>query len=259
MRKTATFGGGREEIIQTEKGEETMRRATIIVVLLGMAVVLILGCGKKAQETYNPTIDPANFVTTIDNQYFPLTPGTTFIYEGQTDEGAERNEVYVSHQTKQILRVSCIEVEDRVWLEGDLTEETFDWYAQDKDGNVWYFGEDSKEYENGEVVSTAGSWEAGVDGAKPGIVMEAEPKVGDSYRQEYYRGEAEDMADVLSLNESITVLYGSFSSCLKTKDYTGLEPGVAENKYFAPAVGNILTVMIEGGSERSELLSITTE
>jgi hypothetical protein len=236
-----------------------MKRATIMAVLLGMAIVLILGCGKKAEETYNPTTDPANFVTTIDNQYFPLTPGTTFIYEGQTAEGTERTEVYVSHRTKKILGVTCVEVADDVSVDGTLVEATLDWYAQDKDGNVWYFGEDSKEYENGQIVSTAGSWEAGVDGAKPGIVMEADPKVGDSCRQEYYKGEAEDMADVLSLNESITVLYGSFSKCLKTKDYTALEPGVAENKYFAPGVGNVLTVMAKGGSERSELVDITTE
>lgn len=236
-----------------------MKLVTIVAVFLTITLALTLGCTKKAEEVYNPNIDPVSFVATIDNQYFPLTPGTTFIYEGQTAECTDRNEVYVSRQIKQILGVSCIEVRDRVWLEGSLTEETLDWYAQDKDGNVWYFGEDSKEYENGEVVSTAGSWEAGVDGAKPGIVMEADPKVGDSYRQEYCKGEAEDTADVLSLNASITVLYGSFSNCLKTKDYTALEPGVAENKYFAPGIGNILTVMVEGGSERSELVNITTE
>ena len=195
----------------------------------------------------------------IDNQYFPLTPGTTFIYEGQEEGSTQKTEVYVSHKTKKMLGVTCIEVSDNVSLGGTLAEATLDWYAQDRDGNVWYFGEDSKEYENGQVVSTAGSWEAGVHGAKPGIVMEADPKVGDSYRQEYYKGEAEDMADVLSLNESTTVLYGSFNNCLKTKDYTALEPGVSENKYFAPGVGNILTVMVEGGSEQSELVSITTE
>jgi hypothetical protein len=236
-----------------------MKRVTIVAALLGMAIMLALGCSNKAEETYNPTIDPANFVATIDNQYLPLTLGTTFIYHGQTEEGTESNEVYVSHQTKQILGVTCIEVRDRVWLEGSLIEETFDWYAQDKDGNVWYFGEDSKEYENGQVVSTAGSWEAGVDGAKPGIVMEADPKIGDSYRQEYYKGEAEDMADVLSLNESPTVPYGSFDNCLKTKDFTRLQPSVIENKYYAPGIGVVLEVMVKGGSDRSELVNITTE
>jgi hypothetical protein len=236
-----------------------MKRATIMAVLLGMAIVLILGCGKKAEETYNPTTDPANFVTTIDNQYFPLTPGTTFIYEGQTAEGTERTEVYVSHRTKKILGVTCVEVADDVSVDGTLVEATLDWYAQDKDGNVWYFGEDSKEYENVQVVSTAGSWQAGVDGAKPGITMEANPKIGDSYRQEYYKGEAEDMAEVLSLNESVSVPYGSLNNCLKTKDFTSLEPGVVENKYYAPGVGVVLTIMVEGRSERSELVDIETE
>jgi hypothetical protein len=241
-----------------------MKQIVVATIVLAIGLVLAAGCGKEA-ETYNPITDPADFVTTIDNQYLPLTPGTTFIYEGETEEGSERNEVYVSHQTKQILGVSCVEVRDMVWLEGDLIEATLDWYAQDKDGNVWYFGEDSKEYQNGEVVSTAGSWQAGVDGAKPGIIMEANPKAGDSYRsgdsyrQEYYKGEAEDMAQILSLGESVTVAYGSFGNCLKTREYTPLEPGVAENKYYAPGVGHVLTVMVTGGSERVELVDITAE
>ena len=236
-----------------------MRRAITLAVLLGIAIVFALACGKKAEETYNPIIDAANFVATIDNQYSPLTPGTTFIYQGQKEGGTQRTEVYVSHQTKQILGVTCIEVRDTVSVNGNLVEATLDWYAQDKDGNVWYFGEDSKEYENGQVVSTAGSWQAGVDGAKPGITMEANPKIGDSYRQEYYKGEAEDMAEVLSLNESVSVSYGSLNNCLKTKDFTALEPSVVENKYYAPGVGVVLTIMVEGGSERSELVDIETE
>ncbi len=227
--------------------------------LLGIAIVFGLACGKKAEEKYNPIIDAANFVATIDNQYSPLTPGTTFIYQGQKEGSTQRTEVYVSHKTKQILGVTCIEVRDTVSVNGNLVEATLDWYAQDKDGNVWYFGEDSKEYENGQVVSTAGSWQAGVDGAKPGITMEANPKIGDSYRQEYYKGEAEDMAEVLSLNESVSVPYGSLNNCLKTKDFTSLEPSVVENEYYAPGVGVVLTIMVEGGSERSELVDIETE
>ena len=121
--------------------------------------------------------------------------------------------------------------------DGNLTEKTFDYYAQDKKGNVWYFGEDTKEYENGKVVSTKGSWEAGVDGAKPGFIMQADPKVGETYRQEYYEGEAEDMAKVLSLSESVTVPYGSFDQVLVTKEWTPLEPGLVEHKYYAPGVG----------------------
>ena len=178
---------------------------------------------------YAPQIDPSNFVDKIDNRYMMFTPGTTFIYEGKTADGPERVETYVSHKTREVLGVKCTVVRDKAFLNGKLSEDTFDWYAQDKEGNVWYFGEDTKEYENGKVVSTKGSWEAGVDGAKPGIVMEANPRVGDSYRQEYYEGEAEDMAEVLSLdasglNDAVSVPYGSFGDVLMTKEWNPLEP-----------------------------------
>jgi len=215
---------------------------------------------KKLVPPYRKEIDPANFVDRVDNRYFPLTPGTTFVYEGETEDGeAVRVEDYVTHETKQVLGVTCVVVRNRVMENGDLVEETFDWYAQDKDGNVWYFGEDAKEYEAGVVVSTKGSWEAGVDGAMPGIIMEANPQVGDFYRQEYYKGEAEDMAEVLSLTESASVIYGSFDNLLMTREWTPLEPGIVEHKYYAPGVGLILEVMVEGGSERVELVEITTK
>jgi hypothetical protein len=135
--------------------------------------------------------------------------------------------------------VKCVVVNDKAWKNGKLIEQTYDWHAQDKEGNVWYFGEDTKEYKNGKVTSTKGSWEAGVDGAKPGIIMEAHPKVGQSYRQEYYEGEAEDMAKVQSLNESLTVPYGSFDHVLVTKEWTPLEPSYHEHKYYARGVGQV--------------------
>ena len=153
----------------------------------------------------------------------------------------------------------CVVVDDKVWLDDELIEVTLDWYAQDKDGNVWYMGEDSKEYEDGKVVSTAGSWEAGIDGAKPGIIMLAIPVVGVVYRQEYYKGEAEDKAEVLSLNESVTVPFGSYENCLRTKDWNPLDMETIEEKYYAPGVGVVLEVMVKGGDERVELISITTE
>lgn len=214
---------------------------------------------ESPDEPYAPVIDPANFVDVIDNAYWPLVPGTTFIYEGETDEGLEHIEVYVTRETRVVMGVACTVVRDTVALDGELVEETFDWYAQDKDGNVWYFGEDSKEYEDGEVVSSAGSWEAGVDGALPGIVMYAQPAVGQVYRQEYYPGEAEDMAEVINLTESETVPYGSYDNLLMTREWTPLEPDVAEHKYYAPGVGLILEVVVEGGSGRIELIEIRTE
>jgi hypothetical protein len=209
-------------------------------------------------DEYIVNIDPDNFVEVVDNPYFPLTPGMTFIYEGETEDGTVRVEDYITRETKQVMGVICVVVRNREWEDGDLVEETFDWYAQDAEGNVWYFGEDSKEYDDGDV-STTGSWEAGVDGALPGIIMKAKPQVGDSYRQEYYAGEAEDMGEVLSLAESASVIAGDFDDCLLTKDWTPLEPGVSEHKYYAPGVGLVLEVMVEGGSERVELVEITTE
>ena len=179
-----------------------MRQITLWSAIVGSVLVLIAGCtGSPSQEqhkAYSPHIDPADFTTKIDNEYFPMKPGTTFIYGGR-----ERDEMSVTHQTKKVMGVECVVVDDRAWEDGKLIERTYDWFAQDKKGTVWYFGEDTKEYENGKVVSTKGSWEAGVDGAKPGIVMPADPKVGQSYHQEYYPGEAMDMAKVLSLNTSV--------------------------------------------------------
>ena len=135
-------------------------------------------CRTLGKDPYNPVIDSANFVATIDNPYFPLTPGTTFIYEGTTEKGPEHIEVNVTHDTKVILGVTCTAVRDTVTVDGELVEDTIDWYAQDTAGNVWYFGENSLSYEDGLIVSLEGSWMAGVDGAKPGIIMEGESTSG---------------------------------------------------------------------------------
>ena len=164
-----------------------------------------------------------------------MKPGTSFLYKG----GTERDQMTVTSDTKKVMGVECVVVDDRAWEGDQLVEQTDDWFTQDKKGNVWYFGEDTKEYDNGKVVSTKGSWEAGVDGAKPGIIMPAEPKVGETHRQEYYPGEAMDMAKVLSLSESVTVPYGSFDHVLETKEWTPLEPGYVEHKYYAPGVGYV--------------------
>ena len=143
----------------------------------------------------------------------------------------------VTSDTKKVMGVECVVVDDKEWEDGKLIEKTYDWFAQDNKGTVWYFGEDTKEYENGKVVSTKGSWEAGVDGAKPGIIMQADPKVGQSYYQEYYPGEAMDKARVLSFNASVRVPYGSFDEVLETKEWTPLQPGFSEKKYYVRGVG----------------------
>jgi len=239
-----------------------MRRYVVAFAALTAAAALLAACGgggdagtSPTASPYAPTIDPARFTDRVTNPYFPLTPGTTYVYEGTKDGAPQRNEVTVTRDAKTILGVRCVVVHDVVTEEGNLVEETFDWYAQDSDGNVWYFGEDSKEYEG----STKGSWEAGVDGAQPGIVMEASPKVGDTYRQEYYAGEAEDMATVLNVNESKTVSAGAYQEVVVTEDFTPLEPDTVEHKYFAPGVGFVMGTMVKGGSEEIELVEITTD
>lgn len=197
-----------------------------------------------------------NFVPAVNNPYYTLTPGTTFTYQSETDEGTEKNIVIVTNETKVVQGVTNVVVWDRVWLDDELIEETYDWFAQDKQGNVWYFGEDSREMEDGKVTSTEGSWEAGVDGAEAGIVMEAHPKVGDSYRQEYYKGHAEDMGDIVSLNETVTVPFGTFTDCLQTRDWSKIDPELNEYKYYCTDVGGLaLEVVIDGG-ERVELISV---
>ena len=235
--------------------------------LIGFVFLFNAGCDDGDKLLIDPTsfdaeydgeINPADFVAQIDNPFLPFTPGTTLIYEGETEDGSERIEVNVTNETKVILGVTCTVVRDRVWVDDELVEDTFDWFAQDKEGNVWYFGEDSKEFDAGQV-STEGSWEAGIDGATPGILMKAAPKVGDAYRQEFYEGEAEDMAEVLSLDESVTVPVGSYANCLQTMEWSPLEPDVVEHKFYARGVGVVLEVQVEGGSDRVELVEIRTE
>jgi len=197
--------------------------------------------------------NPKDFVARIDNPYLAFERGKVFRYEGVTGDGLETIVVEVTHATKRIIGVATTVVHDQAFLNGKLIEDTFDWYAQDKNGNVWYFGEDSKEIENGVVVSTEGSWEAGVNGARPGIIMLAEPKIGTQYQQEFAEGVAEDMAKVLSLSETVEVPVGMFEGCLKTEEWTPLAPGAREFKFYAPGVGLVLEVQRRDGGVRVEL------
>lgn len=235
-------------------------KKTMLLLLLAV-VLLTTGCiaEEPSMGEYAPKIDPGDFVSDVTNRYFTLTPKKNFVYEGETEEGTERIEVYTTNETRNIMGVRTTVVWDRVWLNGELIEDTKDWYAQDKEGNVWYFGEDSKELVNGKIVSRAGSWKAGVDGAKPGIIMKASPLVGDSYRQEYYKGEAEDMGDVIALGETVAVPYGTFTDCLKTRDWTQLNPGADEHKYYCPEIGRVvLEVSLESG-KKVQLVEIAAE
>jgi hypothetical protein len=167
--------------------------------------------------------------------------------------------VEVLSETKTILGISATVVHDQVFAEGELIEDTFDWFAQDDDGNVWYLGEDSKELENGQVVSTEGSWEAGVNGAQAGIIMWADPAahVGQEYRQEFAEGEAEDVAKVVAVSESVTVPFGSFSGCIRTEDRNPLESGSRENKVYCPDLGTAVEFPLNSPTERTELVNVT--
>jgi hypothetical protein len=228
--------------------------------LLAAALLLAGGCGgdeepSLPQGSEPAELDPADFVTTIDNEYFPMAHGSRWVYRETDGEGGEQQvEVTVTDETKTILGIEATVVHDVVTEDGEVVEDTYDWYAQDRWGNVWYLGEDTKEYAEGEV-STEGSWEAGVDGAEAGVVVPGSPEVGQSYRQEHYEGEAEDAGRILSLDEWVEVPFGSFQDVLMTKDWTPLEPDVLEHKLYAKGVGPVLALAISGGAGREELIS----
>ena len=211
------------------------------------------------EPPYDPKIIPSDFVSQINNKFFTLTSGTTLVYESQTADGLETNEFSVTDEIRTVMGVKTTVVWDRVWLNDELIEDTKDWFAQDVQGNVWYFGEDSKDYKDGKLVGTKGSWEAGIDGAKPGIVMKASPQIGDSYRQEYYAGLAEDMGEVVALDEIVSVPYATFSGCLKTKDLNPLEPNVIEYKYYCPEIGGVVLETTLDNNERVELIQVNSK
>jgi hypothetical protein len=236
-----------------------MKRFVPVLAVLALALA---ACGgdSTSDSTVAPVLDDyaaATFVTGIDNPYFPFTPGATWSYEGIEDGEVERIEVVVTSDTRLVDGVTTIVVRDTVTLDGELIEDTFDWYAQDSAGNVWYMGEDSKEYENSEVKSTAGSWETGIDGALPGIIMYADPgaHLNTPYRQEFYEGEAEDVGEIVEVGATVTVGSTTYANVLVIREWNLLEPGVFENKYFAPGIGVILEEVVEGGSGRVELLT----
>ncbi len=214
--------------------------------LAGVLAILTVACSSSnpaapVSPAYTPLI-PASWAASVTNAYFPLTPGTTWQYRAQTSRGVETITVEVLPGKQTVNGVAATVVRDRVYLNGNLLEDTFDWYAQDNEGNVWYVGEATKEYANGVVVSTEGSWEWGVDGALPGIQMWANPsaKVGIEYRQEYYKGKAEDWGKVISVGEAATVPFGSFANCITIEEWVGLDPGEPhDTKQYCPGVGNV--------------------
>ena len=203
-------------------------------------------------------LDPANFSTDITNPYWPMKPGTRWIYRGIEEGEPPQDIVVVSTTTTKKLAngITARVVRDTGRAEGQVIEDTQDYYAQDSDGNVWYMGEQTAEFEKGKVVSRAGSWEAGKDGAMPGVLIPAQPEVGQKYRQEYKKGEAEDNGQVLAMNNLVEVKAGQYKGALVTMDTSRIEPDVSEFKFYAPNVGPLLSLDISGGAAREELVKI---
>lgn len=236
---------------------------------LTTAIVLLISVGIVYAKTYEiPPFNPADFNDPQDNIYFPMSMiDKTYIYLAETEDELIWNEITFTSLTENILGVDCTVVYDVEWVyieeldDWFLTEETYDWYAWDNYGNVWYFGEDTVEYLYDEDwnpigTSTEGSWKAGVNGAEAGIVMLADPKPGLSYKQEYYEDVAEDMGKVLRLNAKVSIDFDDFDDCLKTKEWTPLAPGVIEHKYYAPGVGLVFIEELKEKTVKVELIGI---
>ena len=194
---------------------------------------------------YAPAIDPANFVANVDNPYLEYKPGTGFHFAGVRGTTAQTDDAVVLHKHKWILGIRCTIVKDTVSEHGRAVERTFDWYAQDRYGNVWYMGENSLERQNGRFVRASDSWESGVDGGKPGIIMPGHPRVGEAYRQEYYPpGQALDEARVVSVRPLVTL------------ERSPLEPQT-EKKYYVRGVGEVKETVVKGHHETFSLVSVT--
>ncbi len=205
-----------------------------------------------ASASYSVELQSSDFVSIVNNPYFPLRVGSTWTYEAMLADGSvERNVVEVLEETHTVKGVEATVVHDVVYQNDQLIEETYDWYAQDRDGNVWYLGEEVDNYENGQLVDHAGSWEWGVDGALPGVIMWAAPSehLNEEYYQEYYAGEAEDQGKVVGVNESVTIPFGSYSGVVKTYDFSALDPELQEFKYYAEGVGLVKEINQVAGEE----------
>jgi len=217
------------------------------------AVAVIAAAAVALAAKYQPQIDPANFQSKIDNRYFPLVPGTRYEYLETVMGETFSRETTVTSKTKTIMGVKCVIVHDILTANGEIKEDTYDWYAQDKQGTVWYFGEATIEMKPGHRRSSAGSWEAGDRGALPGIVMPGEAKPSGPYRQEYYPNWAEDMGQIVAVGETVIVPAGTFTNCLRTKEWSLLESG-GEKRWYAPGVGFVRSEAV--GSELVVLVSI---
>jgi hypothetical protein len=244
-----------------------MKRTRKIAALAAVAAAALTACDSSSDTTASGggdrlpqgseavRLDPNDFTVNITNKYWPMKAGDTWVYEERDENAAVTNDVVtVLDQTDTIDGVETRVIHDLATKDGVPVEDTTDWYAQDSAGNVWYFGEKTQEYENGRPASSEGSWEAGKDGAQPGILLPAEPKAGMRYRQEYLSGEAQDQALVLSTSEQAQTPTGLYKDALLTRDTSPLESEVVELKWYAPGVGPVLTLTPSGEQTREQLV-----
>lgn len=273
----------RERLRWTRQRVQPARHLGAVVAVAALVMLFVAGCNANSSENAGADrsqsaagsggardlpqgsepvdLDPKNFTTKIDNPYWPMDPGTRWTYSETDQAGAELKVVVtVSDATKKIANgVTARVVRDTVTENGAIIEDTFDWYAQDNEGNIWYLGEDTAEFENGKIKTKSGSFEAGVDGAEPGIIMPADPQDGMQFRQEYYKGEAEDNGEVLSTDEMVQVPEDQYDNALLTKDTITIEPNVQEYKLYARGVGLVLALGVSGGpGSREELINLDT-
>ena len=250
-------------------------RALTVMALLSLAALLLPSCGRAVgenafgtSESTTPISPPASsgasptdvvippapppaeeMATLITNPWLPITPGTTLTYEGMTGDGFVHIESYVTHDIRRILGVDCTVVVVNEYVNGELKEQTVDWFAQDSAGNVWYMGEDVRDFEDGVMVSTKGSWKAGVDGAAPGIAMPAEPIPGEFIASEYLPGVAQDQTEIIALEVPVKLADGTEHICLQTKEWSPLDPDEVEYKYYAPGTGLVKEGNVDGSDE----------
>ena len=234
------------------------RRLLLAIAIVAIATATAAGWTSASSPSL-PVVHPADFVGAVTNPWLPFTPGTTKKFKGVIGGQSTIVVTTVTNKTKVILGVRTTVVSDRVYTAGKLSERTTDWYAQDKSGNVWYFGEATAELDStGHITSTEGSWQAGVGGAKAGIVMPGSPRPGQSFRQEYLRGHAEDQFTILSLDATVHAPYVSVTDkAILTKEWTRLEPSVIEDKYYVRGVGEVKSVSVKGPHEVMSLVSVT--
>jgi hypothetical protein len=231
--------------------------AVTVIAVTVVATVPASSAPPGSQSCPKPPALPNQWASQIDNPYLPLSPGTTLTYRGNVD-GKNVTDVFaITDQTKLIEGVNARVIHDQVFRGGNLVEDTFDWFAQDAAGNVWYFGEDTRELDHGTVVSTEGSWQAGVNKANAGIFMPAHPAVGDFFKQEDAKNVAEDCTRIVSLNATVTTPFMSSNNALKTEEFSLLEPGVVDNKYYVKGIGNVKEQTVQGGNDVLNLVSVT--